>query len=116
MGGSSPIDDLGNMLQSVVGGAEEMITHDKAKRAAEREKTKAKERTQKIMAEKKNVEDTDRARQDEMAKRASARAKQKSGQQQGRAGTILTDSLGEGGAAGGGVSGTLDGGKTLLGI
>lgn len=112
MGGSSPIDDLGNMFQDFIGGAEEMITHDKEKAAADRKVKANKERLEKQRAKQKIAEETDIERGKQQQKRSVARTKQKSKQDTGRKGTILTDELGD---SAGDITGTV-GGKNVLGI
>jgi hypothetical protein len=112
-GGNSMIDDALNIVGGLVGGVEEMITHDKAKKADKRETKAEKDRLEVLRGKRQNNEETDVARKKQTAKRNSKRSQQKSKQEnKGRSGTILTDELGE---SAGDISGTV-GGKSLLGI
>lgn len=117
-GGSGPVDDFLNITKDLIEGGEEMITHNKEKRAAERKVEAQQERAAKIREERKIEEDTQTARRKETSKRTALRQKQKSKQADtGRKGTILTDGLDTTGtSAAADVTGTLESGKTLLGV
>lgn len=122
-GGSGPLDDLGNilgrtfddvgtMIKHPVEDTEELFTHRREKEKAEKKVKANEERLEGLRAKRKIADDTNVAKRKQVAARSQKRSKQKSKQDTGRKGTILTDELGE---SAGDISGTV-GGKNLLGL